>query len=436
MGTAPRVATTALVAACLVAVTGACTGSADSAPSPSGSHGASNRSHGASNRSHGASNQSHRASNRSSDGSDPAPSGTASRHHPDPSHSPTDPTSSSPAERALARMDLPHRVGQLLMVDCPSTGVASATAAAVRLHHVGAVILDGTTTEGVAGVQRVTGHLRGLEPRRVRLLIATDQEGGVVQRLQGAGFSSIPSALQQGRMSPSRLRAAATTWGRQLRRAGVDVDLAPVLDTVPPGDTDNPPIGDLHREYGHRPTVVARHALAYLDGMRSAGIVTTGKHFPGLGRVRGNTDTSSHVTDGITTRNDAYVRPFRAAVRDHVPFMMVSTAIYSRIAPRVPAAFSPTIVTGMLRSDLGYRGVVITDDVGAAAQVAHVPVGQRAVRFVAAGGDMVLTVDASQAAAMTHALIVRARNSRAFRRKVDAAALRVLQAKQRAGLLS
>lgn len=422
----PRIATAALVAACVVTVSGACTGRADSLGSAASGRIPS--------RSHGATAPS--ASVRTT-----ASRTTASRttHRPRPSSSParttSRTTSRTPAERALARMDLPHRVGQLLMVDCPSTGIGSATATAVRAHHVGAVILDGTTTEGVAGVQRVTAQLRRLAPRRVGLFIATDQEGGVVQRLQGAGFSSIPSALQQGRMSPSRLRSAATTWGRQLHRAGVDVDLAPVLDTVPPGDTDNPPIGNLDREYGHRPRVVTRHALAYLDGMRSAGIVTTGKHFPGLGRVHGNTDTTSGVTDGVTTRHDAYLRPFRAAVRDHVPFVMVSTAIYSRIDPHTPAAFSPTIVRGLLRQDLGFHGVVITDDVGAAAQVANVPVGQRAVRFVAAGGDMVLTVNASQAAAMTHALIGRARASRAFRRKVDAAALRVLQAKQRAGLL-
>jgi beta-N-acetylhexosaminidase len=114
---------------------------------------------------------------------------------------------------------------------------------------------------------------------------------------------------------------------------------------------------------------------------------------------------------------------------------MVSTAIYARIDPGVPAAFSRTIVTGMLRGDLGYRGVIISDDLGAAAQVRNVSAGQRAIRFVAAGGDVVLTVDASLAGAMTHALIARARNSAAFRRRVDAAALTVLQAKQAAGLL-
>jgi beta-N-acetylhexosaminidase len=332
-------------------------------------------------------------------------------------------------------MTLPERVGQLLMVDCPSTGVAPATANAIRRHHVGAVILDGTTSQGVNATAQVTANLRSLAPRRVGLFISTDQEGGLVQRLQGPGFSTIPSAVRQGRMPPSELRRDATDWGRQLRRAGVNVNLAPVLDTVPPHFGSNPPIGDLDREYGHDTKRVRLHAMAFAAGMRAAGIQATGKHFPGLGRVHGNTDTSSGVTDTITTRHDHYLVPFAAAARAHIPFMMMSTAIYSRIDPGVPAAFSRTIVTGMLRGDLGYRGVIISDDLGAAAQVRNVPAGQRAIRFVAAGGDVVLTVDASLAGAMTHALIARARNSAAFRRRVDAAALTVLQAKQAAGLL-
>jgi beta-N-acetylhexosaminidase len=115
--------------------------------------------------------------------------------------------------------------------------------------------------------------------------------------------------------------------------------------------------------------------------------------------------------------------------------VMMSTAIYSRIDPGVPAAFSHTIVTGMLRGDLGFRGVVISDDLGGAAQVSGTAVGQRAVRFVAAGGDMALTVDATQAGPMTAALLAKARQDASFRRLVNAAALRVLKAKQVRGLL-
>ena len=383
-----------------------------------------------------------RSHQRSESRATATPSRSRPTHVTSPTSSPSDRTSDAPvrpsggaAQRALSRMTLAERVGQLLMVDCPSTGVAPATVTAIRGSHVGSVILDGTTDQGVAATAAVSAHLRALAPPRVGLFVATDQEGGLVQRLQGPGFSTIPSAVQQGWWTPQHLQQAATTWGRQLRSAGVNVNLAPVLDTVPPDFGSNPPIGDLDREYGHRPVRTRVHGLAFAAGMRAAGVAATGKHFPGLGRVRGNTDTSSGVTDTVTARHDRYLRPFGAAAAARVPFVMVSTAIYSRIDPGVPAAFSRTIVTGMLRGDLAYRGVIISDDVGAAAQVSSVPVGRRAVRFVAAGGDVVLTVDASQAAQMAHALIARARHIPRFRALVNAAALTVLHAKQAAGLL-
>jgi beta-N-acetylhexosaminidase len=322
------------------------------------------------------------------------------------------------------------------MVDCPSTGASGATATAIAQYHVGSVILDGTTQEGMAAVQQVTTHVESINPSAAKLFIATDQEGGLVQRLQGDGFATIPSAVQQGTLAPSALRADAQAWGTQLRHAGVTVNLAPVLDTVPAGSGPNPPIGDLDRQYGSTPGAVQSHGLAYAQGMTAAGIDVTVKHFPGLGRVTGNTDVSSGVTDSVTTRHDAYLKPFRAAVRANVPFVMISTAIYSRIDPGVPAAFSRTIVTGMLRDDLGFDGLIISDDLGAAAQVSARSPGQRAVDFVAAGGDIVLTVDAGQAAEMTAALRAKANADPAFKQEVDAAALLVLQAKQARGLLS
>jgi beta-N-acetylhexosaminidase len=329
-----------------------------------------------------------------------------------------------------------QRVGQLLMVDCPTSGVSAATSAAIAQYDVGSVILDGTSYAGVAAIRSVTDQLQSIAGRHVGLLVATDQEGGLVQRLRGAGFTSIVSAVQQGTIPRATLQGYAQGWGEQLRRAGVDVNLAPVLDTVPAGFGSNPPIGDLDREFGHTPAVVTAHGLAVARGMAAAGVAATVKHFPGLGRVRGNTDTTAGVTDSVTTRDDPYLAPFRAAVQAGVPFVMMSTAIYSLIDPGTPAAFSSTIVTGMLRGDLGFHGLVISDDLGAAKQVSGYPVGQRAVDFVNAGGDVVLTVDASVVSQMTGALLSRANSDAAFRAKVDAAALLVLQEKQRLGLLS
>jgi len=173
-----------------------------------------------------------------------------------------------------------------------------------------------------------------------------------------------------------------------------------------------------------------------VQGMHAARVQTAVKHFPGLGRVTANTDTTAGVTDRRTTRSDSYLRPFARSVRAGAPFVMMSTAIYSRIDARQPAAFSRTIVTGMVRGNLGFRGVVISDDLGNARQVRRWSPGTRATKFVAAGGDMVLTVSPATLPAMFDALYDRAARDPAFRARVDRSAERILLAKQRLGLVA
>jgi beta-N-acetylhexosaminidase len=332
-------------------------------------------------------------------------------------------------------MSLEQRVGQLLMVDSPSTGATDATLNALDEYYVGSVILDGTTQNSASQIKSLTRQLQSHSPDNAKLFIATDQEGGEVQRLQGDGFDTIPSALEQGTLAPAVLQKDATGWGKELKAAGVNVDLAPVLDVVPANFGTNPPIGDLDREYGHTPATVTTHGVAFARGLAAAAVAATVKHFPGLGRVRENTDTTAQVTDTVTQRHDAYLQPFAAAVKAGVPFVMVSNAIYAKIDAQNPAVFSQTVITGMLRHDLGFNGVVISDDLGSAEAVAAYSAGERAVDFVSAGGDMILTVDSSTVPAMTAALIARAKSDPAFRQLVDRSALRVLTAKAAFNLL-
>ena len=400
------------VAALLVA--GACTSSGSTPSHPSG----------------GPATHAATSPQSSARGSRPASSASTAPHS-----SSTVSVAVGPAQRVLNSMSLAQRVGQLIMVDCPSSGLAAPTIVAIQRYHVGSVILDGTSELGVAPIRTLTRQLQALAPSNARLFISTDQEGGLVQRMRGPGFTTIPSALQQGQRTPSQLRSFTGLWGGELRSAGINVDLAPVLDTVPAGNVHNPPIGDLDREYGHTPTRVASRGVAVALGLADAGVDATVKHFPGLGRVSGNTDTTAGVTDRVTTRHDPYLLPFAAAIKTGVPFVMMSTAIYARIDPTRPAVFSPTVVTGMLRQDLGFRGVIITDDIGSARQVAGYPPGQRAAMFIHAGGTIVLTVNPYIVAAMTARLIQRARTDPAFRAQVNAAALVVLRAKLARGLL-
>jgi beta-N-acetylhexosaminidase len=208
------------------------------------------------------------------------------------------------------------------------------------------------------------------------------------------------------------------------------------MDVVPPGtDQENAPIGALQREFGHDPGTVAAHGIAFLRGMSQAGVATTAKHFPGLGRVRGNTDFSSGVVDTVTTPTDSYLQPYQAAIRAGVPFVMVSLATYTRIDPQHLAVFSARVMRTILRQQLDFGGVIVSDDMGAAAAVGGLSPAARAIGFLTAGGDLITTVSVPVATAMDTAVLQQAASSAAFRVEVNAAAMRVLAAKQAYGLL-
>ena len=342
-------------------------------------------------------------------------------------------------DRTFASLTESQRIGQLFMIGLVQDDLDPGAVTAIAQYHFGSVAYTRRTTRGQAADLAVANAVQAqatiAATDGIRFFIAANQEGGTVQALAGPGFDVIPSALNQGTLAPADLQAMAARWGGQLRAAGVNVNFAPVADVVPPGtDSQNAPIGQLQREYGHDPATVGTHVLGFMAGMRQAGVATTVKHFPGLGRVVGNTDFSSGVTDSITTRHDPYLAPFASAVSAGVPFVMVSLATYEQIDPRHLAAFSATVIAGMLRQDLGFHGVVMSDALGATA-VASIPAGTRAINFLAAGGDMIIINQRTQAETMANAIAVGVTQSALFSARVDNAVRHVLQAKEAMGLL-
>jgi beta-N-acetylhexosaminidase len=343
------------------------------------------------------------------------------------------------ADTVLASMTESQRIGQLFNIALPYKQLSSTMRSAIDTYHFGSFWFSQKTSAGAAAVRAVSAAVQAQATpsgtHSVRFFIAANQEGGYVQALNGSGFDVIPTALTQGTWSTTYLQSKALRWGRQLRAAGVNLDFAPVADTVPPGtDSQNAPIGKLKREFGHYVSVVSPHVAAFITGMRGAGVATTAKHFPGLGRVKGNTDFTSGVTDSITTRYDSYLKPFARAVSTGTRFVMVSLATYTRIDRYHQAVFSPTIMRTMLRGDLGFRGVVMSDSLSATAVSSIIP-GSRAIRFLTAGGDMIVIGPVSQAITMAKAIAARAAVNSWFRARVNNAALHVLRAKQAAGLL-
>jgi beta-N-acetylhexosaminidase len=339
----------------------------------------------------------------------------------------------------MASLTEAQRIGQLFMVGLVQDDLDPGGVTAIAQYHFGSVTYTRRTSRGAAADRAVADAVQAQATQAatggVRFFIAANQEGGLVQALAGPGFDTIPSALNQGTLSSAALQAMAMRWGSQLRAAGVNLNFAPVADVVPPGtDDQNAPIGQLQREFGHDPATVTSGVTAFIAGMRAAGVETTVKHYPGLGRVLGNTDFTSSVMDSVTTRNDPYLAPFANAVRAGVPFVMVSLATYQRIDPQHLAVFSPTVIAGMLRRDLGFQGVVISDSLGATA-VEAIPAGTRAINFIAAGGDMIIINNRAPAIAMARALAVGVTQSALFRARVDNAVRHVLAAKEAAGLL-
>ncbi|MGW2638482.1 glycoside hydrolase family 3 N-terminal domain-containing protein [Streptomyces sp. NPDC001348] len=337
-------------------------------------------------------------------------------------------------------MTTAQRAGQLLMGGVSADRPDQAQLHTLRDNHVGSVMLTGRSTAGTTATRNLVDGFRGqadqVGGRRVGLLVATDQEGGQVQVLHGPGFSDMPSGLAQGSLPTATLRTQAAGWARQLKAAGVDLNLAPVADVVPAAlGTRNIPIGSFQREYGHTADTVTSHTGAFAAGFAQTGVMTTLKHFPGLGRVIGNTDTTANVVDSVTTADSSGLTPFRAGIRAGAPFVMVSSATYTKIDPRHLAAFSPTVIDDLLRSRFGFKGVVISDDLGNAVAVRSFSPAQRAVNFVAAGGDMILTVRPSTIPAMAQAIRARMGQDATFRAKVDDSVRRILDAKRHAGLL-
>ncbi|MGY1684719.1 glycoside hydrolase family 3 N-terminal domain-containing protein [Geodermatophilus sp. SYSU D00867] len=364
----------------------------------------------------------------SSPSSSTAPTGTT-----DPTTPPADPVAQQ-VDTVLAGMDRRAQVAQLFVVGVRLEDLSPGDA--LVADGVGGVFLAGRSQAAAADIAAVTGRWTDAAPGP-RPWVAVDQEGGQVQSLQGPGFDRLPPAAEQGQLPPEQLAALAGTLGAQLAAAGINLDLAPVADVVPAGtEAANDPIGAFGRQYGNTAADVVPDVRAVVDGLAAHGVTATLKHFPGLGLVDANTDEAAGVTDDVTTADSEQVAAFGELARsDADPFVMLSSATYPRLDPGAPATFSRQVVTTLLRGFLGFDGVVITDDVGAAAAFEDVPPGDRAVRFLEAGGTLVLTVTEDVYPEMLDAVLARDGADPGFSATVDAAVRTALTAKAEAGLL-
>jgi beta-N-acetylhexosaminidase len=321
-------------------------------------------------------------------------------------------------ERLLAavdRLSLRQQVGQLVVSSFPDRSVPDYIRRRLRARETAGVILFGFNA-GTAPEWR--GLTRALQrPARGAALVMVDQEGGEIRSVSWAG----PAAGQPLQGDPEAVRSAARAAARQLRRAGVNVNLAPVAD-VPAGPA---PVMGFRAFIGSASGIAAR-TRASIEGMRAGGVAATAKHFPGLGRAQVNTDDASATVTGPLTRD---LVPFRAAAEAGAPLIMLSHALYPALDPDRIASQSPRIVSSLLRRRLGYEGVIVTDSIEAQAVLDRSGVARAAERSLRAGADLVLTTGSASWGLIHPWLLRRARTSAAFRERVRESAARVLELK-------
>jgi len=290
-----------------------------------------------------------------------------------------------PTARVAGAPTVRELVGQRFVVALSGTTPSPALLGRVRRGEIGGVILFGANVVGQAQLRRLTATLQNAarDARRPPLLIATDQEGGKVRRLPWAG--PLPSATALGRLEPKAIRSEGLASGKALRLAGVNVNLAPVADVPRSGSF----MALEERTFAGSPAAVARATVAFARGLAGARVAAAAKHFPGIGRASRNTDRTAvelAVSRQEIDRSDLV--PFRDAIAGGVPIVMISNATYPALDSK-PAPWS-TKVQSLLRDDLGFRGVTISDALDGAAATRGRALASVAALAAEAGVDLLL----------------------------------------------
>jgi beta-N-acetylhexosaminidase len=288
----------------------------------------------------------------------------------------------------VARNEMTSRekIGQLFMVGFLGTTVTPELATFMREYKPGGVILFSRNLESVEQIVELTNDLQRCSPKSP-LLISIDQEGGRVSRLP-KGFTIFPPCELIGRCNSTELAyAAAATTAKELRAVGINMNMAPVLDVN--SNPDNPVIGD--RAFGSVSNVVGEMALVTAAGLQDNKVVACGKHFPGHGDTNADSHKELPVVQASRERLEAVeFPPFRRAAAAGIATMMTAHVLYKALDERLPATLSPDIITHLLREQMQYDGVVLTDDLEMHAIVDHYGPGDAAVRALLAGCDVLL----------------------------------------------
>jgi len=285
--------------------------------------------------------------------------------------------------------------GQLLMVGLPGPRLDQVARELVRDLRVGGVILFARNIESPPQVWELTRDLQreALDAGNRPLLIAVDQEGGVVQRLK-APFTIIPAARELGAAAtPEEVELLARKVARELALVGININLAPVLDVA---RGPRCPLWD--RSYSPDPERAALLGTAAIRGYLAGGVIPTAKHFPGLGDTVVDSHQDLALAESGQANREIDLLPFRRAAATAVPMVMTAHLLVPEWDALRPATLSRKILQGRLREDVGFKGVIITDDMEMGAISTRMAVAPAAREALAAGADLLLICNNSQGA--------------------------------------
>lgn len=312
--------------------------------------------------------------------------------------------------------------GERIVTGLRGTSISPGLRKAIHQGRVAGVVLFAENIPSRTAGRRLLARLQAIpRPPKLRrpLLVMTDQEGGLVKRLSGAPTAS---AKQMGARGAAFSARQGRRTAANLRDLGIGVDLAPVLDVGRPGGV----IAETERSFGSTAARVIATAIPFAEGLQDGGVVATGKHFPGFGAARENTDFGVERID-LSKRELRAVdeKPYAAFAAAGGEVVMLSTAIYPAFSER-PAAFTAAIATGELRDRLGFEGVTVTDALETPAVESFGGTAKVAVAGARAGADLLLFARLGPAERARKALVAKLR-SRALRRApFERAAQRVL----------
>jgi beta-N-acetylhexosaminidase len=329
-------------------------------------------------------------------------------------------------QEATNRRSLSQAIGQMFIVGMSGTKPDHHIKKMIQKHHIGGVILSVPNIKNLKQTQTLVSKLQKLSIETspsIPLVIAVDEEGGSVTR--APWIPPRPAAAVVGRSgNPDWAYHIAYEVGQKLKEAGINTDLAPVVDTG-----FGAAIGD--RSFGTDPKLVSRMGSAAIKGFEAAGIASTAKHFPNHGAANEDSHVGSPIIEhDMSTIETQDLPPFKAAIDAGVPMVMVGHLVYPAIDPTLPASLSPRAIR-LLRQNLGFKGVVVSDALTMEGATRGGTIAQAAVEAVGAGEDMLLLSAKPQAQLRAYAAVKQAvKSGQISRAQINQSVERILQLKE------